>query len=66
MSRSFKIMDIDRNGSLSYDEFKRALYGYHITADEKEVQAVFEYFDLNSDGSISYNEFLRQIVGEMN
>ena len=59
-------MDTDHDGSLSFEEFKRAMYSYHIATEENEIRAIFKYFDLNNDGSISYNEFLRQVVGEMN
>lgn len=66
MSRSFRIMDKDRNGSLSFQEVKQAMYSYHICDTDKEIQAIFEVFDTDRSGSICFNEFIRAIVGEMN
>ena len=59
-------MDKNLNGSLDFQEFKRALQDYRICQDENEIRAVFNQFDTNRNGAIRYNEFMRAIVGEMN
>lgn len=66
LGRSFHIMDKNRNGVLCREELKRALYAYHISDSDREIDAIMEVFDVDRNGGISYNEFLRAVVGEMN
>lgn len=65
LCRSFRIMDKNRNGTLEYDEVKRAMYAYHIATTDREIQAMFEIFDTNQDGKLNFREFVREIVGPM-
>lgn len=66
MSRSFRIMDKDRNGQLDYNEVKRAMYDYHIASSDKEIQAIFEICNTNRNQKLDFHEFIRAVVGEMN
>lgn len=66
MGRKFKIADDDRSGSLSKEEFKKAMHDFRIGLDEKQVAKAFDIFDRDGSGDISYDEFLRSIRGSMN
>jgi len=66
IATSFRIMDKNKNGSLDYNEVKKAMFDYHIAQDDDEIRAVFELFDTDRSGSITYKEFIRKIVGVMN
>jgi hypothetical protein len=66
LSSSFRVMDSDNLGYLSFEEMSKAMRDYRITNDARDVKSIFEIFDTDRSGGISYNEFLRVIVGEMN
>lgn len=66
MKRVFKIMDDDNSGSLSEQEFNKAMKDYRIQVTPDETIKLFALFDVNGDGVISYDEFLRVVIGEMN
>jgi len=66
LGRSFRIIDDDNSGHLSYDEFAKALRDYRISTEDHEIQAIIEIFDHDKSGEVSYDEFIRTIVGEMN
>ena len=54
----FSFIDMDKSGTLSRKEIKRALlfWGQHMTADE--IEELFVTCDKDGDGQISYLEFL--------
>lgn len=66
IGKKFKIADDDRSGSLSKEEFKKAMHDFRIGLNEQEVVRAFDIFDRDGSGDISYDEFLRSIRGRMN
>jgi Ca2+-binding EF-hand superfamily protein len=66
MGKKFKIADDDRSGSLSKEEFKKAMHDFRIGLDQKQVGRAFDIFDRDGSGDISYDEFLRSVRGAMN
>ena len=54
---AFKAMDIDGNGFISKDEFRRACKG--LTPEQ--VEAVFKKFDTNKDKLLNYREFCKMV-----
>ena len=56
----FDSFDTERNGVLSFDEFKAALekMGY----EEDDINDIFESIDLNQNGQIMYTEFLAATI----
>jgi Ca2+-binding EF-hand superfamily protein len=63
IGRKFKIADDDRSGSLSKEEFEKAMHDFRIGLNKQDVQKAFEFFDRDGSGDISYDEFLRSIRG---
>mmetsp|Transcript_170758 Transcript_170758/g.414912 ORF Transcript_170758/g.414912 Transcript_170758/m.414912 type:complete len:704 (-) Transcript_170758:99-2210(-) len=66
LGRSFKIMDDDRNRSLSAYEFKKAMRDVGLNASEAEVMALYSTFDRDGSGNIDYEEFLANVRGRLN
>lgn len=54
----FKEMDEDGNGSLSYEEFGRAVRKMKIDVQEDDLALACRALDTNMDGAIDYGEFL--------
>ncbi|DBA04153.1 TPA: LOW QUALITY PROTEIN: hypothetical protein N0F65_004261 [Lagenidium giganteum] len=66
LQRKFRLMDDDENGSISIDEFQRALKESKVHLPPADVQNLFHYFDANHDGSIDFDEFLLGVREPMN
>lgn len=66
IGKKFKIADDDRSGSLSKEEFAKAMHDFRIGLSAQEVSRAFDIFDRDGSGDISYDEFLRSIRGAMN
>ena len=59
---AFVKYDANKDGTLSYEEFKNAIESAginHITA--KEVRDIFEVFDKNHNDKVEYKEFLETV-----
>jgi calcyphosin len=67
LQRHFRLMDDDQNGSISLDEFTRALRaGKVLTLSSQDVQNLFHFFDANHDGAIDCHEFMLGVREPMN
>lgn len=70
MGSQFRIMDRDKTGQLSKEEFNTALdilfAGYNIKFTPAEKVSLFQKFDYDNSGTVDYNEFTRGIRGDMN
>lgn len=66
LQRIFKIMDDDRSGSLSRNEFQKACRDFRVGIADEFIDQVFDAFDSNRDGTLSINEFLRALSGDLN
>jgi calcium-dependent protein kinase len=55
VAKAFKILDLNKDGSISYEELVRAL-GDDI--NESELKELIAEVDRNADGTISFEEFL--------
>lgn len=58
-------MDANGNGTLEYEEFKRACNDYRIHTSDDEAQKIFKIFDKNHDGTISFDEFMNALLGPL-
>ena len=61
IKRAFDIMDMDGNGTISLDEFKRILIQLNMSLDEQVIEIMFNTIDTNSNDTIEINE-LRNLL----
>jgi calcium-dependent protein kinase len=58
LSKAFKLLDKDKDGELSREEFIKGLKKLGKKLSEKEIKTKFELIDTDNSGSISYMEFV--------
>ncbi|RHY89920.1 hypothetical protein DYB35_009046 [Aphanomyces astaci] len=58
----FQRYDVDRSGTLTMGEFRRALVDLHVDASDEQMDVLFAWFDRNHTGGIDYGEVRRLIV----
>lgn len=61
LGRTFRIMDDNRSGDLSFQEFRNGLTDMGLAIDDVGFQELFSLFDKDGSGAIKYDEFLRVI-----
>jgi len=66
LGKSFRIMDDNRSGDLSYEEFKKGMHDVGLQLNDEEVAAMFLEFDRDGSGSVKYDEFLKAVRPPMN
>ena len=66
LAKQFKLFDENKNKTLDYQEFSKAIKNLKIDFNENEIQKLFYLFDNNKSNSIDYEEFLKKLIGEMN
>lgn len=59
--RALRRFDIDRSGTIVYQEFDHALQTIGIHVDDHVGEALFNEFDLSGNGIITYKEFAEAI-----
>jgi Ca2+-binding EF-hand superfamily protein len=69
MGNQFRIIDRDRTGQLTKEEFNIALdtlfTAYNVKFTPAEKNALFTMFDYDKGGAVSYDEFTRGVRGDM-
>lgn len=66
MIRQFRIIDDDRSGDLSFEEFRKGLKELGFDGEESEISEIFKLFDQDESGTIKYEEFLEHLRPPMN
>jgi len=70
MGSQFRIIDRDRSGTLSREEFNIALdilfKAYKVTFSVAEKNSLFAHFDKTKSGGVNYDEYIRAVRGDMN
>ncbi|CAG9313621.1 unnamed protein product [Blepharisma stoltei] len=63
--KSFKYFDMDNSGTLSFEEWTKALEKVGMTyQDPKRLQELFNIYDVDSNGTLDYKEFSAVLFGE--
>jgi len=63
LKRVFDYFDVNKDGSIDYDEFKQILFSAdpQSTIDDEEIDEIIQSADLNKDGKIDYHEFINSM-----
>lgn len=75
LEETFKSIDLNKNGTVSFSEFQQAMgrYGLEASSDmskqkggltQAELRALFDRYDVSNTGSLSYNEFAAGVFQE--
>ncbi len=57
LEESFRRLDEDKSGKISFDEFERGLHGLDCGLSHAQLYEFMHSIDKNLDGTISYSEF---------
>ena len=60
--KAFRFADMDKNGNLDYEEFKKVLRHYNIEMDARDFTELMSTVDQEGDGKITYQKFMK-VVG---
>ncbi|OQR98752.1 hypothetical protein ACHHYP_08146 [Achlya hypogyna] len=66
LSRKFRLMDEDGNGSIDLAEFKRAMRDCNVECSDADMRLLFDAFDSDDSQSIDFKEFLDGVREPMN
>jgi len=70
MGSQFRIMDRDKSGKLSKEEFFIALdilfKAYKVTFTVTEKNSLYQLFDKDGGSGVDYDEYIRAVRGDMN
>jgi len=59
LKREFRFIDTNRDGKISPDELRIALFSFGIKTDDATAQATFAAADTDASGDVSFEEFAR-------
>lgn len=59
---AFNSLDLNEDGRISREEFKRILQSRGFYVSEKEASQIVEKMDKNKDGRVTFNEFREEIM----
>jgi len=65
LARNFRIIDKDRSGQLSVDEFLLAMKKFRLGLTPEESKVLFAFYDKDSSGTLAFEEFLRGLRSRM-
>jgi arginase len=54
----FDLIDIDKSGKLSIEEFSQIIRCFNITASDAQIETLVKKADLDGDGEIDFEEFI--------
>ena len=61
LTKYFRSMDLDNDGKISYDEFRRVLFNYNLPVSDKQFYQLVRLYDTDLSGNIDYSEFCLQV-----
>ena len=59
LKREFRFIDTNRDGKISPDELRIALFSFGIKTDDATAAQTFAAADTDSSGDVSFEEFAR-------
>ena len=59
---AFSSLDLNEDGMITRDEFRRIIMSRGFSISEKEVSQIVDKMDQNKNGRISFNEFKKEIL----
>ncbi|GMH63385.1 hypothetical protein TrLO_g12778, partial [Triparma laevis f. longispina] len=66
MSRKFRLMDDDGNGSLDLGEFTKGMLEMDLDFSAADMKRLFDYFDCDGTGGIDYEEMVHSMREPLN
>jgi len=57
------VTDVDNDGQLSINEFRKAVRDYRIDVTDSEIGIIFNLFDPDETGKIDFMEFINALRG---
>lgn len=60
--KALAYFDLNDNGIVEFDEFKRALDKFGCVFKDNEIRALFNKYDANNNGTLDYEEFSKIIM----
>lgn len=61
INRQFRIIDDDRSGDLTLQEFTNGVKDLGLNITDDEIMEMFRQFDTDNSGTIKYDEFLKAV-----
>ena len=66
MIKTFKFFDLQNNGTVTLDQFRRAVTKIGVVlAKDSDIDQVFSIYDQKNEGKLDYKRML-QMIGSMN
>jgi len=65
LARNFRIIDSDKSGELSKDEFKLAMKKFRVGLTDEEVTVLFSVYDVDKSGTVEFGEFLKGLRSKL-
>jgi len=66
LGRTFRIIDDDRSGALTFQEFANGVKDMGMNLTDDEITQMFQQFDTDSSGTIRFDEFLKAVRPPLN
>ena len=66
LSRQFKLLCDNKEGTLNYKEFSEAFKSSNLNIPENEIENLFQMFEIDNSNNIDYIEFLSELIGDLN
>ncbi len=66
LSRQFKLLCDNKEGTLNYNEFSEAFKSSNLNIPDNEIENLFQMIEIDNSNNIDYIEFLSELIGFCN